>query len=255
MQATPSSDFRRPPATDHETPIQTRNLIAGVFAALGAILLWRAITSERLPLALILGWISLDLFLVSIAYLRQNSRAFGKTDDGTMRPLRAIVMAPFLCFTWAVWQLQNLCSREPAWSEATPGLFVGRRCPFACLPPKTTTVIDLTAEFPTPREIRRHTKVVCLPTLDGCPPNLADCLRLFDLLDSIRDSVVYVHCANGHGRSVTFVAALLTVRGLAETPDAAIEKLRRCRPKASPNAGQRDFLQELARSRGAVRSG
>jgi len=31
----------------------------------------------------------------------------------------------------------------------------------------------------TGREIRRTTKVFCLPTLDGCPPKMGDCLRLF----------------------------------------------------------------------------
>jgi protein-tyrosine phosphatase len=224
-----------------------RYLFALVFAGLGAALLWKSLASQYVAGALIFGWIALDLFLVCIAYLRQDSRVFGKADDGTMHRRPALVMAPFLVFTWIVWQLQNLCSREPVWSQVTPNLFVGRRCPLACLPPKTTAVIDLTAEFWTPREIRRHTKVVCLPTLDGCAPKVADCLRVFDLLDSSSNSVVYVHCANGHGRSVTLVAALLSLRGITETPDAALQKLRECRPKASPNADQRRFLQALAR--------
>lgn len=227
--------------------IRPRYLFAIVFAGLGAMLFWKAITSKHFAVALIFGWCSLDLFVVSIAFLRRNFRVFGKTDDGTMRPLRAIVMAPFLFFTWVVWRLQNLSSREPIWNEVTPGLFVGRRCSFDCLPPKTTMVIDLTAEFPTPPEIRRRTTVVCLPTLDGCPPNQADCLRLFDLLNASGDAVVYVHCANGHARSVTFVAALLSKRGITETSDEAIQKLKQCRPKASPNADQRRFLQELLR--------
>ena len=232
--------------------IPARYRFAIVFAGLATVLLWRAIRSEHLAVALLWAWASLDLFLVSLAYLRQNPRVFGKADDGTMRRIRAIVMAPFLFFTWIVWQFQNLCSREPVWNEVMPGLFVGRRCQLACLPPKTTMVIDLTAEFPSPREIRRQTELVCLPTLDGCPPKLADCFRLFDRLDSIGDSVVYVHCANGHGRSVTLVAALLTRRGITETPDTAIQMLRQRRPKASPNADQRRFLQELARGQTAA---
>ena len=229
--------------------ILPRYLFAVVFAGLGAVLLWKSVTSEHLAGTLIFGWLSLDLLLVSIAYLRQNARVFGKTDDGTMRLLPAIVMAPFLFFTWLVWWLQNLFSKEPIWNEVMPGLFVGRRCSFDCLPPNATTIIDLTAEFPTPRKIRRHTKVMCVPTLDGCSPDRADCLRLFDVLNENDDAVVYVHCANGHARSVTFVAGLLTNKGITNTPDAALQKLKQCRPRASPNADQRRFLQELVSRR------
>lgn len=227
--------------------IPTRSLFAVVFAGLGAVLLWKSLTNEHLAGRLIFAWISLDLLLVSIAYRRQNARVFGKTDDGTMRPLPAIVMAPFLFFTWLVWRLQNLFSREPIWNEVMPGLFVGRRCSFDCLPPNATTVIDLTAEFPAPGRIRRRTELVCIPTLDGCSPDQADCLRLFELLKANEGAVIYVHCANGHARSVTFVAGLLTQRGITDTPDAAIQKLRQCRPRASPNADQRRFLHDLLR--------
>jgi hypothetical protein len=237
--------FREFLKTTEMWTIPTRFLFAIVFAGLGAVLLWKSLTSQRLTGALIVGWLSLDLFFVSIAYLRQNSRVFGKTDNGTMRPLPAIIMGPFLCFTWLVWRLQNLFSREPIWNEVMPGLFVGRRCSFDCLPPNATTVIDLTAEFPTPGKIRRYTKVVCIPTLDGCSPNQADCLRLFDRFNENDDAVLYVHCANGHARSVTFVAGLLTKRGITNRPDAALQKLKQCRPRASPNADQRRFLHEL----------
>lgn len=224
--------------------ILPRYLFAVVFAGLGAVLLWKSVTSEHLAGTLIFGWLSLDLLLVSM-----NARVFGKTDDGTMRLLPAIVMAPFLFFTWLVWWLQNLFSKEPIWNEVMPGLFVGRRCSFDCLPPNATTIIDVTAEFPTLGKTRRHTKVMCVPTLDGCSPDRADCLRLFDVLNENDDAVVYVHCANGHARSVTFVAGLLTNKGITNTPDAALQKLKQCRPRASPNADQRRFLQELVSRR------
>lgn len=225
--------------------ISPRLLFAMTFAGLGAVLLWKSFTSTRLATTLLLGWLSLNVFLVSFAYLWQNPGVFGKTNDGTMRPLNVIVMAPYLSFTWLVWQLQNLCSKEPAWNEVMPGLFVGRRCSHDCLPPNVTTVVDLTAEFPTPGEIRRRTTVACIPTLDGCVPNQADCLRLYERLDANGDEAVYVHCANGHGRSVTFVAGLLLNRAIAQTPEAAIQKVRQCRPRAMPNADQRRFLREL----------
>lgn len=173
--------------------IPTRFLFTIVFAGLGGILLWKSLTSEHLAGTLIFAWFSLDLLLVSLAYLRRNHRVFGKTDDGTMRSLHTIVMAPFLCFTWLVWQLQNLFSKEPVWNEVMHGRFVGRRCSFDCLPPNATTVIDLTAEFPTPAEIRRHTRLVCIPTLDGCSPNQADCLRLFDLVVPVKRQAELVY--------------------------------------------------------------
>ncbi len=222
------------------------------FALVAALLILQAIRAEWLLFRCVCVWLSLDLSLIAAAYFRQNPRVFGKTSAGTLRRCEAALMMPFLAITSSVWRIQNLLSGEPVWNEVMPGVCVGRRCELRCLPPKTALVVDLTAEFPTPAAIRTSVKVVCIPTLDGCAPNLDACLRTFDMICATADSTVYVNCANGHGRSVAFVAAFLLIARVASTPDEAIDKLTEARPRASLNPEQRQFLEKAFENRHLV---
>ena len=49
---------------------------------------------------------------------------------------------------------------------------------------------------------------------------------------------VFVHCANGHGRSAAFAAALLLRRGLARDVAEAMGIIRRARPACRLNPVQ-----------------
>lgn len=49
---------------------------------------------------------------------------------------------------------------------------------------------------------------------------------------------VYVHCAHGHGRSATVLAAVLINEGKAADADEAVALMRRARPKVRLNKKQ-----------------
>lgn len=192
--------------------------------------------------ALLLLWPALSLSLVSAAYLTRRPALLGKRPSGTLAPWALLLLGPFFLLTWATWHTARLLGREACTHEVAPGVWVGRR-PFAHeLPEGTQAIVDLTAEFPAAPAVRRHSGYLCVPTLDGTPPDAA---ALRKLLDELRGKdKVYLHCASGHGRSATVAAALLIARGIAAGVDEAEAQLRQRRPGIRLNAAQKRLLRE-----------
>src|SRR5947207_1355977 len=75
-------------------------------------------------------------------------------------------------------------------------------------------VVDLTSEFADPRAVRMaRDSYLCVPTLDACAPDATAAREALERIDA-SDKPVYIHCAQGHGRTGSFAAALLIRRGL-----------------------------------------
>jgi len=183
-------------------------------------------------------WLALDLFLLGTAYLARWWTLFGKMSDGSMGAARVVLMAPYLALLWTIWGIQLRLSGGPPWNQIVPGVFVGCRCRFEQLPPGITHVLDFTAEFPGHTKTRRLVKWLSVPVLDGCAPKPADYQKGFAFLDGLPESIVFVCCAKGRGRSATFASALLLKKGIAHTPEEAIETVETRRYRASLNNGQ-----------------
>ena len=167
-----------------------------------------------------------------------------RKEDGSIRWPVAFWMAPWLLFVRMVWHLHNIVSRTPLYSEIVPDLFVGRLCEYQSLPGDVSVVVDLTAEFPTPRSLRSKVLTICLPTLDGCPPDSKKCQQAFELIDN-QSGRIYVCCANGHGRSVTFAAAWLGLQGKCLSAADSVKLIQAARPSAAPNRDQLSFLNNV----------
>jgi hypothetical protein len=223
--------------------LRSRYVYAAVFVLLGALLVNVARESGKFALSIPILWLGLDLFLLGVAYLAGWWRLFGKTSDGSMRAFQLVVMAPYLALLWTIWGIQERLSGGPAWNQIVPGIFVGRRCPFEQLPPGTSHVLDFTAEFPGDKKSRNTLKWLSIPVLDGCAPKPADYQKGFTFLDGSPESIVYVCCAKGRGRSATFASALLLKKGIAHTPEVAIATVETQRYRASLNNGQIKSLE------------
>jgi protein-tyrosine phosphatase len=59
---------------------------------------------------------------------------------------------------------------------------------------------------------------------------------------------VLIHCAQGHGRTGLFAAALLLRRKLADTPEQALAQITAVRPRVRLSAAQLRVLREYADS-------
>ncbi|WP_164021805.1 tyrosine-protein phosphatase [Pyxidicoccus trucidator] len=193
----------------------------------------------------LLLWPAVGFAAVALAYAGGGPRVFGKQPDGRMRPEALLVLLPYLLLTWGTWHLARKLSREPPHAEVVPGLRVGRRLLSGELPPGTGAVLDLTSEFIEPRGIRTACRYVSLPILDASTLPVDRVAPVLRELATLREPL-YVHCAQGHGRTGMLAAALLLARG--EAPDArtALTLVQRARPGVRLSPAQEHALEELA---------
>lgn len=214
-----------------------------VFATLAMLVAAVAVLNGGLWLLLI--WPAFSLGIVSLAYAGLGPGAFGKRSNGTLCPWAIAALVPWLALTWLVWNLLRLTSSEPPWAEIVHNLFAGRRVLGGEMPDGIELVVDLTAEFAEPSAVRQNRKYLAHPILDAGIP--FDPTRFREAVSEVArfEGRIYVHCAMGHGRTGTFVAALLVARGLASDPTAALRLIREKRPGAKLNAEQRRFLNSL----------
>jgi protein-tyrosine phosphatase len=203
-----------------------------------------AVAFEVGRLAPLLWWSSGSWILVGCAYGFLGPGIFGKRPDGRLTWWNAAILLPFISITWLIWYVQRLIRRESQCAEVGPGLWLGRRCSADELPNGTQLVADLTCEFSEPRSVVHGRTYICVPTLDAAAPP-AEPFR--SLVQSIVecDGPVYVHCALGHGRSATVVAAVMVARGMCATIDEAEQIIKHVRPRIEINNAQKKLLRQL----------
>ena len=186
---------------------------------------------------------------VGAAYAGVGPRAFLKRADGRLRIAGYALFWPYFVLNHASLLAYRQFTRERAFDEIVPGVFLGARLfpgdERALRELEIVRVLDLTCEFSEVGFLRRAVGYLCIPLLDTMPPSQAELDRGIAWLETApADSPVYVHCAMGHGRSATFVAALLVARGLACDARAAEAHVQSMRPRAGLNPAQRQALAE-----------
>ncbi|HVY61715.1 MAG TPA: hypothetical protein VHF22_08680 [Planctomycetota bacterium] len=190
----------------------------------------------------LLAWPAAAFALVANAYFALGPRVLGKRADGTIPPWRVLPLFPYFALAWGVWHLKRVLELENPWDEVAPGLFLGRRVYGPELPTGTGLVVDLTAEFVEPAEVRAAGRYRCLATLDGAaPPDPAAFVALVREVAAF-EGKAYVHCALGHGRSAAVMAGAFIARGLAAGIDEAERALQAKRPTVRLSDAQRHLL-------------
>ena len=210
-----------------------------LFSTLSLLLAFYAFTTGGWFLLLV--WPAISFGVIGLAYLTLGHRVFGKLPDGSMAFASVAILLPYLLYLWAVWHIIRLVSREPAYNTLVDSVLIGRRLLAAELPAGTQTVVDLTSEFPEPSALRSVSNYVAAPMLDASvlPPQ-----SLADLASKIAtaETPLYIHCAQGHGRTGLVAALYLLARGDADNPDTAIEMIKSSRPLVGLNGVQRASL-------------
>ncbi len=217
---------------------------ATTFGLLGLVLAFTGVSSGGWVLTLL--WPAASLLAVSAAYAGLGPRVYGKRPDGRLSPLAVLLLLPYLALTWTVWHVARLLDRQACCDEVAPGLWLGRRAFARELPAGTDLVVDLTAEFAAPRGVRAGRSYHCVPSLDSAAPR--DERHFLEVVEKAADwpGTVYVHCAQGRGRSALFAAAVLLRRGLATDARQAEELLRKTRGVVRLTPVQRRVLDRIA---------
>jgi protein-tyrosine phosphatase len=220
-----------------------------VFGAFAAALLYLACREGGW--AWLLLWPAASFAVVAAGYAIVGPRAMGKDPAGDFHWWSRIVLLPFRMFVIFGWYVGRLFTPGPPSSEIVPGVWLGRRVAARHLPPGTGVVIDMTSEIAVPRRVRDGLRRYrCVPTLDRGIPDLAAAQAALDEAVQVASEGggVYIHCAQGFGRSAALVAALLIRRGECRDVDEAEARLRTLRPGVKLTRQQRRFVMQLTQS-------
>lgn len=186
-------------------------------------------------------WSALSFGSVALGYAGLGPRVFGKGHDGRISFPLKILNFPYLAYTWMVWHLCRLISREPAFNVIDNDLVIGRRLLAGEAPEGFDHYVDLTAEFEEPAPIRERAGYRCFPILDASVPSFAE---LRGAVEETSSGRAFVHCAQGHGRTGLFALALLLRRGSVQSVDEGVSVLRKLRPAVKLNQKQTEFANQ-----------
>ncbi len=211
-----------------------------LFSAFALILAYFAFASGGWFLLLL--WPSFSFGVVGMGYLSVGHRVFGKRHDGAMRPDSVVILLPFLLYVWGVWHVARVVSREPPHNKVTDELLVGRRLLVSELPAGIQTVVDLTCEFPESRVAEVVPNYISAPMLDGSALSPQSLAGITTRLESA-EIPIFIHCAQGHGRTGVVAALFLIARGEAGDPESAIALLKTHRPLVRINRVQMSALE------------
>lgn len=186
-------------------------------------------------------WPVVSLILAASAYLALGPAAFAKDADGRIGWAARLLLAPYSC---GVFINSRLWTRgEPRRVEIAKVVFLGRFPATADLA-GVATVIDLTAELSRPKGDAAWRAFPCLDLAAPQPETLR--LAAEAIAAASARGPVLVCCALGYGRSVAAAAVWLTRSGQAQNVEAAIERLRRVRPRLALSAAQIRAVEEAA---------
>lgn len=194
-----------------------------------------------------LYYLSLIFLVLGLGYAFIGPGMFMKRPNGSLPLLSTVVFLPIHLLNQLVFRAYRAFSSEDPFNEIVPGLFLGRRLAagdeevFSRI--KVAGVLDLTGEFPEHGLMTRAGRYRCIRLLDGTPPSASELREGVGWVDElIKDGGAYVHCAVGHGRSATFVAAYLLATRKASTPEEAEALIKEKRPGVGLNASQKRSL-------------
>jgi protein-tyrosine phosphatase len=216
---------------------------AVLFLIFGPALIVEAVVYRGLYWLLL--WPGISLTVVGLAYLRLGAAVFGKKPNGTLAWHSALLLLPYLLAAWAVWHVARIVGREDCYNEVAPGLFVGRRPLAGELPSQVSLVVDLAAEFIECQAVRTACRYISAPVLDT---GFMDEEAFLALVRELAQwpGAIYIHCAQGHGRTGTFAAAVLLARGHCDSVDMAVGQLRAARPRLALGNAQLQFVRRVA---------
>lgn len=183
------------------------------------------------------------------AHPRWNyTKLFGKSvTDGRFPWMSLALFYPYLLTLKAYVHSRRLVTQEPVFTEVEPGLFVGGWPAFQSdVPPGLKGVVDCTCELPR-NPCVNEVPYLCVPIWDTRGPRPAEiegAVRWALKQRGTTKNPILVHCAFGHGRSVTIMCALLITLGVCDTWQNAELYIKRTRPGARLNKGQKKALTE-----------
>lgn len=192
--------------------------------------------------SIVLIWLGINFLILGLAHAFNWTNIFGKKSTGILPFWSIISFFPLLLYTHVLWHLYRFLSKEPAYNTISPSLTVGRRLLSSELTEQFDNYVDLTSEFQEPFSIRNSPSYFWLPILDAGAPRPE---IIVEALQKLKSGRTYIHCAQGHGRTGLFAAALLLKFGEAKSSKQALKILQASRPMIRLNKAQLACLKSV----------
>lgn len=203
---------------------------------------------ELLGCAVLVGWFSLGLLCAGLAILLDLPGFYCKRRDGTLPSIVWLYLGGWLLvyrgWHFFKWMLPTIGLQykvgDCEFDLVAPRLLLGRllwELPVREGVPEVGMVIDMTCEWTEPLALRSVREYIAVPVVDTTRPTIEQTAsvarRAVRFLRDPHAGSVYVHCANGYGRSAVVVGAMLLMDGSCRTPAEAKEAIVKARPVAS----------------------
>lgn len=212
------------------------------FVILGSLLFYYGFLLEHIVFSTLSYWLGACFFCVGSSYGFESTALFGKNAAGKMASVNRVFLLPYLFYTRFTWNILRYVIREDVFNELIPGVFIGRKTVAGELDKKINLIIDLTCEFEEAVEVKENREYVCFQMLDGFVPRPEDLKKIAEMIKNY-NGAIYIHCAQGHGRTGLVACAVVAAKGLAKTPKEALDFVISKRPKVRLNSIQRAFLE------------
>ena len=223
---------------------------AVVFILFGLTCAFYAATSQVLAVRFIAASFAIAFSGVGLAFAFIGHRAFLKKSNGQLSLLSYVLYWPYHLLNWLSLLGFRRGGKENAYDKIDENVYLGCRLSQSDKQDieklGIKSVLDLTCEFseiPALRQLSYR----CIPVLDTRAPSSESLKAGAEWIKAeSAKGPVYVHCALGHGRSATFVAAYLLLSGKARTPQEAIDKIKVLRPRIGLHPEQVARLEEMS---------
>ena len=217
--------------------------LAAVLALVSFFAIQQGVLGKGWPVAtIVVLWCTSATVMLHLGYGENDHTCFGKRENGRVPLMYWIVFLPYLIPLWCRQFALTVLSREKKYAQLLDGISIGRRpVRTSDIPQGTEVCVDLAAEFPASRaELKCGGTYVSFPILEA---SYRSCEDLNACIDSLPESGIYIHCAQGHGRTGFFACALLLRRGRVKTLPEALELIAKVRPGVKLRKAQVAFLE------------
>lgn len=220
-----------------------------IFSFGGILASYGSVSADTMLSTIVLANAAVAFFGVGLAFGLKQTGILMKTKNGRLSPLSYLIFWPYLVGNNLVLAGYRLLSKENPIDEIIPGLYLGCKLWSSdknkLIQRGICSVVDVTSEWREADFILKHYTYLGVPVLDTCPPTL-DQLReaVAWIEDRLKHGGVFVHCAIGHGRSATVIAAYLLHTKKAAGVQEAIDFIKTKRPKIHLHQGQLSVLHE-----------
>ena len=215
-----------------------------------------AIITNSLSLAtipmMVTGYVALTYIFMSLVYVSDKTNAFSKNIQGQIPLKNKLILWPIHIINSVVFKLWESLTRESPYSEISKDVFLGKKLSnqeavkfLSEIGDRKLFVLDLTSELSENMILYKSSFYKNIPVLDASIPTMKALEEGSNFIkEASGNGVVYVHCAQGHGRSALFIAAYLLLAKQALNPKDAENLIVLLRSGVKLNWLQRKLLND-----------